>query len=1621
MDLRHDLAGGAKHYYAESFRSDALLPYDAPNGFPVDVHTLCEPVGVMRVRLRCPPDGDVSKPVISIPLLNAKSAFITATLQTPTAFPCAPPSRDLLGSLASPRGALGTIQASARFTPPSGSGLVDVMFLVRAGRSYTVDASFVTGDAAGDIAGTVSATTSVVLQGQVVEVDMVVPPVYCDGGLGCDSAIGRLGVLGTSVFLDCLGPSVNIYHGPLGAARSAVITPDAPGGPAGSYKFRSVLPSTFPAWSYSPYDPKAVFSFQTPGGHYETMELLWTPIPFDCADPLEDLRDLFVVDPAFVKGRIRLEGPDCGAEPSCLQSIAKAGALTNGLTCTADHFWGPPASEGYVSAKGWGRAQGDVYASIKGQAISPTLWSGSYEMWLGALNREKFSTWSPGFLTLPITGGGLLQITDGRPTGLVGPPPNVEAGQSYINDHDYCLSEIDIEFVNLGGVPIARPGVSTQSPGGLGSYTGPDPLHPGQITSYSVYAGFAGTPLLPHYTTGNVNVRMCLPQADGYLLVPSVSYLIGGEPGSSQFQPFPLNVACKQCIHVEVTTNGVGPIIKLTNTVNCTSLSEYTLEGAVCASKDHVLRNVSYVLNGAPSVTLCSGASCGAVFNLGGLSLPLLPCKNTVTLSAKDDQGLTGSITFTVIRDSAPPTLFGCTNVVMTSRTSSHGATASYGVSAVDDCDPSPGVTCVPPPGLFPVGTTAVRCTAVDQCGNSSECGFTVTVLQCLEVVEERFGCEGGDAISSYRFCVRNNSSDPLGYLTLVDLPPGVSATPYFIPLLPPLPPGQVRCVTVALSGLEASTNFCFRLLAHRPDFEECCMSEHCAAVAPPRIVCPEDVVVSCVTNDVALVSYSLPAVVSGGCSPNITVTCVPPPGLFPIGVTLVTCTATDAAGHSGQCTFKVTVGDTELQMFECPQSVTVTNCLIPQLMVSASDNCTASNRLVFTQTPRGGTPAGPGTFVVTTRVCDRAGNCRDCDTVVTLVAPRVKHLTLNTGTDTADALLPAGSPEGRLQNVGGPVADPFVVVSSNSLPALWVNDSSRSAWIAPTQLEGPAGSYTNRWEFDLPCTNATIVGRFATDDAGLLFLNGTLVAGPTPPLIWNSITIHGGFVLGLNSLEIVASRSTGGAVGLRAELEVWTECCLESQPVSTNCCTRCVPPFLSTFTIRVEAGLNYLVNPLCHGEVNTVDTVLGRSPIPDGTELLVLDKAGNSFTSDLYDLSGSGGWGNPSQPLEPGVGFILRNPGEPFTLTFTGCEPQCPPRCPPTNQVCFVGRTGSATLPVRWEDLFNCPPKCGSLLHIFNNAIGSYDTYTLLNSGWTPAAPVWQAGVGVLVSWQPDSRCSPCTNELRFACAVSSNYVFNWCDAVEGQTICLDLANLPANLSGGATDLIAAMNQHGFLDFTAGNQSAVDWITLEVTSCCCHEDIVVANSPGACSAVVQYVPPRAGDGCSSNITLNCTPPPGVFPVGTTTVTCIATNEVGQSAPCTFRVTVLDIEPPVLVCPETALSTNCLIPQILFTVSDNCTSSNQLAFTQTPPANTPAAPGTYRVTTRVCDSSGNCIDCDTVVTVTPCDDPGGPGSPLVGVELGSGGAVLRWSGGWILQSAPGVTGPWIEVPGASSP
>jgi hypothetical protein len=79
----------------------------------------------------------------------------------------------------------------------------------------------------------------------------------------------------------------------------------------------------------------------------------------------------------------------------------------------------------------------------------------------------------------------------------------------------------------------------------------------------------------------------------------------------------------------------------------------------------------------------------------------------------------------------------------------------------------------------------------------------------------------------------------------------------------------------------------------------------------PPVISCPDDATVEC-TGDNGTV-FEFTATATDECDPNPTVSCEPPSGsYFPLGETIVTCTAVDASGNSSECTFKVTVEDTQ-------------------------------------------------------------------------------------------------------------------------------------------------------------------------------------------------------------------------------------------------------------------------------------------------------------------------------------------------------------------------------------------------------------------------------------------------------------------------------------------------------------------------------------------------------------------------------------------------------------------------------------------------------------------------------------------------------------------------------------
>src|SRR5213594_2529475 len=131
----------------------------------------------------------------------------------------------------------------------------------------------------------------------------------------------------------------------------------------------------------------------------------------------------------------------------------------------------------------------------------------------------------------------------------------------------------------------------------------------------------------------------------------------------------------------------------------------------------------------------------------------------------------------------------------------------------------------------------------------------------------------------------------------------------------------------------------------------------------------------------------------------------------------------------------------------------------------------------------------------------------------------------------------------------------------------------------------------------------------------------------------------------------------------------------------------------------------------------------------------------------------------------------------------------------------------------------------------------------------------------------------------------------------------------------------------------------------------------VNATSPSG--AVVSYVVSASDNVAVASLT--CSPTSGSgFAIGTTGVTCIATDPSGNQTSATFRVTVLDQEPPALTMPAdfavNATSPSGAVVSYVVSASDNVAVAS---LTCSPTSGSGFAIGTTGVTCMATDPSGN--------------------------------------------------------------
>ena len=232
-----------------------------------------------------------------------------------------------------------------------------------------------------------------------------------------------------------------------------------------------------------------------------------------------------------------------------------------------------------------------------------------------------------------------------------------------------------------------------------------------------------------------------------------------------------------------------------------------------------------------------------------------------------------------------------CSSNLSITASTPNGTNVYFTTSAYGGCNSPLTLSSSPPSGsTFPIGTTTVTTTASDNCGDSTNCSFTVTVnqqtsspivLTCSSNLTITASTPNGTNVyfttSAYGGC---NSP-----LTLSSSPTSGSTFPI----------GTTTVTTTASDNCGDSTNCSFTVTVNRQ-------------TSPPIVLtCSSNLTITATTPNGTNVYFTTSAY--GGCSSPLTLSSSPPSGsTFPIGTTTVTTTASDNCGDSTNCSFTVTV-----------------------------------------------------------------------------------------------------------------------------------------------------------------------------------------------------------------------------------------------------------------------------------------------------------------------------------------------------------------------------------------------------------------------------------------------------------------------------------------------------------------------------------------------------------------------------------------------------------------------------------------------------------------------------------------------------------------------------------------
>jgi gliding motility-associated-like protein len=978
-------------------------------------------------------------------------------------------------------------------------------------------------------------------------------------------------------------------------------------------------------------------------------------------------------------------------------------------------------------------------------------------------------------------------------------------------------------------------------------------------------------------------------------------------------------------------TDAAGNTVTCTQTVtvNDTQLPTITCPSDVIVSTDADACEATGV-NLGTSLT-ADNCAVATVTNDAPASFPL--GSTTVIWTVTDAAGNTATCTQTVtVNDTQFPTITCPSDVIISTDADACEATGfTLGAPVTADNCTVATVT-NDAPASFPLGSTTVTWIVTDAAGNTATCTQTVTVN---DTQLPTITCPS-DVIISTDADACEATGVNLGAPATADNCTVATVTNN----APASYPAGVTNVIWTATDASGNTATCTQTVTVND-------------TQLPTIVCPANVTVNASNGGCTASSVALGTPIS---SDNCAVVSVTnnAPATYSTGITTVIWTVTDAAGNTATCTQTVTVTDDEIPTIVCPSDLTlsVDQDACEATGVNLGTPVTADNCTVATVTNDAPASFPLGSRTVTWTVTDAAGNSAICTQVVTVTDDELPTIVcpsdITTSTDT-DACEATGV------NLGAPVtADNCTVASvTNNAPASFPLGSTTVIWTV-TDASGNTATCTQTVtvnDTQLPTITCPSDVTISTD-ADACEATGVNLG---TPLTADNCTVA------------TVTNDAPASFPLGSTTVIWT---VTDAAGNTVTCTQTVTvndTQLPTITCPATRMINTNQGACVASEVD-----LGEPAASDNCTIVnITNNAPEFFTLGMNEViwTAMDASGNTAICIQS---VIVQDEESPMIS------------CPENIQVNTDIGSCVATNVNLGEPIIS--DNCTEIL-VTNDAPASYPV-GLTEVLWTIAdgngnvsnciqmvvvvdnqIPTISCGETIIIYSEPNE------------CSVS-NVILPMPLANDNCSLLSVTSNAPLTFAVGTTEVTwTAIDAHGNLSSCDQLVTVLD--TIPPSAAGCGQVMQFDTDPGFCGAIVNYDLMLESDNCEmANYVLISGQASGTFfNVGEHTVEYLLTDIHGNTSTCSWIISVVDTEEPVISCMDdistSSEATICgaIINYDAPSVSDNCPANNiEGVLISGLPSGSNFPVGITEILYELTDGSGNVSSCSfqvTVIDITP--------------------------------------------------